>query len=107
MLIQPSLYLDRKKRKRIHFIIQNDVDKPDRVVQELYRILMPGGLVYMDVPFLLGYHPDPVDYWRFSLSGLEKGKSLLLVPHNIYSQGELKLHLLPDPDRAFKHMNDD
>jgi SAM-dependent methyltransferase len=39
-------------------------------VQELRRILKPGGIVYIDVPFIQGYHRDPVDYWRFTLDGL-------------------------------------
>jgi hypothetical protein len=39
-------------------------------VRELHRILKPGGIVHIDVPFIQGYHPDPTDYWRFTLDGL-------------------------------------
>jgi SAM-dependent methyltransferase len=43
---------------------------PSKGVSELTRILKPGGILYIDVPFIQGYHPDPTDYWRFTLDGL-------------------------------------
>jgi SAM-dependent methyltransferase len=46
------------------------VRDPVKAVNELYRILVPGGVVHIDVPFIQGYHPDPTDYWRFTLEGL-------------------------------------
>jgi SAM-dependent methyltransferase len=46
------------------------VRDPWRAVHELHRILKPGGLVHIDVPFMQAYHADPTDYWRFTLDGL-------------------------------------
>jgi len=46
------------------------VRDPRQAVAELFRILKPGGVVHIDVPFIQGYHPDPTDYWRFTLDGL-------------------------------------
>lgn len=46
------------------------VSDPFRAVAELYRILKPGEVVHIDVPFIQGYHADPCDYWRFTLDGL-------------------------------------
>jgi len=46
------------------------IRNPWKAIQELRRILKPGGIVYVDVPFIQGYHRDPVDYWRFTLDGL-------------------------------------
>ena len=38
---------------------------------EIRRVLKPGGRVYGAVPFLVGYHPDPQDYWRYTGSALQ------------------------------------
>ncbi len=46
------------------------VRDPLRVGQELVRLVRPGGLVFMDVPFLQGFHADPDDYRRWTLPGL-------------------------------------
>lgn len=46
------------------------VADPRRAVAEIGRVLKPGGIVHIDVPFLQGYHADPTDYWRFTLDGL-------------------------------------
>lgn len=46
------------------------VRDPWKAVRELHRILRPEGLVHIDVPFIQPYHPDPTDYWRFTLDGL-------------------------------------
>ena len=46
------------------------VANPWQAVQEIYRVTRPGGIVYVDVPFIQGYHADPTDYWRFTIDGL-------------------------------------
>jgi SAM-dependent methyltransferase len=46
------------------------ITDPFRAIQELRRVLRPGGILYVDVPFMQGYHADPTDYWRFTLDGL-------------------------------------
>jgi SAM-dependent methyltransferase len=45
------------------------VRDPRQAVSELRRILKPGGLAHIDVPFMQGFHADPDDYWRFTLHG--------------------------------------
>jgi SAM-dependent methyltransferase len=39
---------------------------------EIKRVLKPGGRVLGAVPFLVGYHPDPRDFWRYTSETLEK-----------------------------------
>jgi SAM-dependent methyltransferase len=42
---------------------------PQLVVDEIYRVLRPGGLVYADTPFMQQVHEGPYDFTRFTESG--------------------------------------
>lgn len=46
------------------------VADPRAAVAEMRRVLRSGGVLHVDVPFMQAYHPDPTDYWRFTLDGL-------------------------------------
>jgi SAM-dependent methyltransferase len=48
------------------------VERPAVVVNELSRVLRPGGLLYLTVAFLQPEHNDPGDYCRFSREGLRR-----------------------------------
>lgn len=51
------------------------VDFPAQVVAEMQRVLRPGGLIYVEIPFIQGYHAPPgtsQDFCRFTLPGLER-----------------------------------
>ena len=48
------------------------VDKPWEVVREMERVLKPGGVVYIEAPFLQPYHADPGDYFRYTVAGLRE-----------------------------------
>src|SRR3989344_6778077 len=41
------------------------------LLSEIQRVLKPGGRVFGAVPFLVGYHPDPKDFWRYTGSALQ------------------------------------
>ncbi|WP_439475930.1 class I SAM-dependent methyltransferase [Brevundimonas sp.] len=41
-------------------------------VRDLARILKPGGIIYCQLPFQIGFHPGPNDYRRFSRQGMEQ-----------------------------------
>jgi SAM-dependent methyltransferase len=43
---------------------------PQKVVKEIFRILKPGGVVYINVPFVFPFHADPDDFYRFSHKGI-------------------------------------
>ncbi|TCV83433.1 methyltransferase family protein [Sulfurirhabdus autotrophica] len=43
---------------------------PHQVASELFRVLKPGGLVYVDAPFVQAYCPDTPDLFRFSKDAL-------------------------------------
>lgn len=48
------------------------VADPFRAVREMARVLAPGGALYLQAPFVIGYHPGPEDYWRFSRAGMRR-----------------------------------
>lgn len=46
-------------------------ERPDVVIEEFYRILKPGGRLFIGVPFMFPYHADPHDHWRVSHTGID------------------------------------
>jgi SAM-dependent methyltransferase len=66
----------------MHVIPDNSVDMvmsisvlehvryPEKVVAEMYRILKPGGLIYINVPFIFPFHSDPDDFRRWTSDGI-------------------------------------
>lgn len=42
------------------------------VISETYRVLKPGGRLVGFVPFMMAYHPDPHDYFRYTREALHK-----------------------------------
>jgi SAM-dependent methyltransferase len=46
------------------------VPHPEAVAAELTRVLAPGGILHLVVPFCHPYHAYPEDYRRFTLQGL-------------------------------------
>ena len=46
------------------------VRRPGAAMAEIARVCAPGGLVYIEVPFLQGFHASPNDYQRYTSSGV-------------------------------------
>ena len=47
-------------------------DNPAQAVSEIGRVLRPGGVAFVSTHGVIGYHPHPDDYWRWTHAGLEK-----------------------------------
>ena len=45
---------------------------PESAIAEVERVLKPGGVFYVEMPFLQGFHADPHDYQRYTLEGLRQ-----------------------------------
>ncbi|CAN2039108.1 hypothetical protein GMMP15_1040015 [Candidatus Magnetomoraceae bacterium gMMP-15] len=45
---------------------------PNLAINEMYRVLKDNGILYLQVPFIIGYHPGPTDFWRFTKEGIRE-----------------------------------
>src|SRR3954447_26517549 len=48
------------------------VGDPAVYLSECLRVLRPGGRMLLSTHGLMVYHPDPVDYWRWTCAGLQR-----------------------------------
>lgn len=48
------------------------VPRPDRAIAEFARIVRPGGVVLLTVPFLARLHEEPYDFYRYTRHGLRR-----------------------------------
>ena len=51
-------------------VLEHVMDE-EEVLGEMRRVLKPGGLAYVSIPFIQPYHSSPCDFRRFTLTGLE------------------------------------
>jgi len=47
-------------------------ESPFSVAENLTALLKPNGKICISVPFALGFHGYPSDYWRFTHEGIKK-----------------------------------
>lgn len=45
---------------------------PEKVIEEIKRILKPGGFIFIEMPFVFPFHGSPSDYTRFTIAGLKE-----------------------------------
>ena len=48
------------------------VPNPEKIVAEMYRVLRPGGALYIVIPFVYPFHASPNDFYRWSAVGLRE-----------------------------------
>lgn len=48
------------------------VTDPGLYLSECFRLLRPGGRLLLSTVGIQIYHPDPVDYWRWTCAGLQR-----------------------------------
>ncbi|MCU0849128.1 MAG: class I SAM-dependent methyltransferase [Spirochaetes bacterium] len=47
------------------------VKEPQAIINEMFRILQPGGFLYLSAPQGWGVHQEPYDFFRFTCYGLQ------------------------------------
>ena len=65
------------------------VEKPWIIISEVNRILKPEGVCIMTAPFMVPYHADPHDFFRFTKQGLEslfKNEGFEILESGSYSK---------------------
>jgi len=48
------------------------VEKPGKIVDEMYRVTRPGGCILCYLPFIVPFHPAPSDFFRWTSGGARK-----------------------------------
>ena len=55
-----------------------------KLFNEMHQILSSNGILYVEMPFLQGFHADPDDYWRATVSGMKSlNKDLTLISYGV------------------------
>lgn len=55
----------------VSFQVMEHLPEPDKYLGECFRILRPGGTIFITVPFMWHIHEAPYDYYRYTRYGLE------------------------------------
>jgi SAM-dependent methyltransferase len=66
------------------------VNDPFKAIEEISRVLKKDGYFYLQLPFIIGYHPCPNDYWRFTHEGIRE-----LLDKSKFNVVELKISVGP------------
>lgn len=48
------------------------VADPFKAMDEIARVMKRGGELYCQLPFVIGFHPGPQDFWRFTVQGIRE-----------------------------------
>lgn len=67
------------------FEVLEHVFEPEKIVNEMFRVLKPGGSILLTTPFIWNEHEIPYDYGRYSYFGLKD-----LFTKNGFSIGKQK-----------------
>lgn len=55
----------------LNIAVLEHVPYPQKVVDEIYRVLKPNGVIYTAFPFMQGFHASPYDFTRVTEEGIK------------------------------------
>lgn len=69
--------------------VMEHVAEPKRMLQEIHRVLKPGGYLILTTPFLVPVHEAPYDFYRYTPYGLQhlmKQASFCIVSQETFAE---------------------
>lgn len=66
-----SIFADNQFDVVVISEVLEHIPNPHLAVQEIRRVLKPGGVVIGSTPFILGIHSEPYDFYRYTRFGLK------------------------------------
>jgi SAM-dependent methyltransferase len=84
-LSEPLPFDDGYADTVVSFQVMEHLPEPELFLAECYRILRPGGRLFLTVPFMWHVHEAPYDFFRYTRYGLAH-----LLKKNRFSQIEIK-----------------
>jgi SAM-dependent methyltransferase len=90
---------DNSQEAIICMAVLEHVENPMKAMEEIYRVLKPGGFCFLYMPFLFYYHAEPgyySDYWRFTED------SIKLLCKNFF---KIELCSVRGPIATWLHLN--
>lgn len=67
----------------LNIAVLEHVPNPQKVVDEIYRVLKPNAVIYTAFPFMQGFHASPYDFTRVTQEGIK-------VLHEAFEKIEVK-----------------
>ena len=55
----------------VNLAVLEHVPNPKKVIEEIYRVLKPNGVIYTAFPFMQGFHASPYDFTRVTEEGIK------------------------------------
>ncbi|MDD2896321.1 MAG: class I SAM-dependent methyltransferase [Aliarcobacter sp.] len=55
----------------LNIAVLEHVPNPQKVINEIYRVLKPNGIIYTAFPFMQGFHASPYDFTRVTEEGIK------------------------------------
>ncbi len=63
-------FIDNSVDAIVNEFVLEHLTEPERVVREMFRVMKPGAILYVAVPFVASFHSSPNDFFRWSKQGL-------------------------------------
>lgn len=69
--VEETPFRDNSLDVVISIAVLEHVKSPDKVVDEMFRVLKPNGTIYCHFPFIYSYHASPDDFTRVTEEGMK------------------------------------